>query len=86
MSVPRITIGLVPYLGRHLPFDRLEKVGDKFFVPARRRDPMNVKESVRQRNKKGRGKFSYETSYDECGGLVTVAGVTVTREPDNSIG
>jgi hypothetical protein len=76
MSVPRITIGLVPYLGKKLPFDRLTKVGDKFFVPKERRNPMNVKESVRQRNKKDRGKFSYDETFD---------GVLVTKEPDESI-
>lgn len=76
MSERRITIGLAIYLGRRLPFDRLEQVGQKFFVPTECRNPMNVKESVRQRNKKGRGKFSWAESFD---------GVLVTREPDDSI-
>lgn len=76
MSRPRITINGLPYLGTHLPFDRLSKVGESFFVPKERKDPYNVKEGVRQRNKKGRGKFSYEQTWD---------GVMVTREPDESI-
>ena len=85
MLIPRITLGGVQYLGTRLPFDLLKSVGDSFFVPFLRRDPPSVKEAVRQRNKKGRGKFSYETSYEEAEGSVTLTGVTVTREPDKSI-